>query len=295
MTAQGSSEESPRNRVGDAGLLPIDERPPAVWLESRYRKLERGLSQTVLHCPKCRGRRGRRDRCKTCNGFGRLTRYSVEECIGRCLVPAFKAKEGRFHGAGREDVDVLMLGAGRPFVFEVRKPRRLAVDLEQLRADVTRRSDGAVELAPLRFVERDRIVHWKEGHFPKRYRLLVESAAELPEDALQRLEGWAPRLAQRTPERVAHRRADMEREREVAVESVRVVGPTQLELAIRTQHGTYVKEWVSGDGGRTVPSVAERLEIPAECAQLDVLDILDADVESGADPSPPVDPSPPPA
>ena len=274
-------------------LLPPDERPAAIWLESRYRKLQRGLSQTVLHCPKCRGRRRRRENCKTCGGFGRLTRYSVEECIGRCAVPLFKAKEGRFHGAGREDVDVLMLGEGRPFVFEVRKPRRVDVDLEQLRADIARRSDGAVELGPIQLVERERVVFWKEGRFAKRYRVLVQGEAPLPDDAVERLQGWSPELRQRTPERVAHRRADMERSRRVAVEAVTRVDDDALQLDIRTQHGTYVKEWISGDGGRTTPSVAARLGVVAQCAQLDVLAILDKD--SAAAISPPADPSPPPA
>jgi tRNA pseudouridine synthase 10 len=44
-----------------------------------------------------------------------------------------------------------------------------------------------------------------------------------------------------------------------------------LELEVRTQAGLYIKELVSGDGGRTRPSVAEVLGVPAECAALDVI------------------------
>ena len=100
-----------------------------VWLESRYRKLRRGLPQTVFFCPVCKGDRRRRHGCAHCGGFGKLTKESVQELIARRLVPAMQAKDGRFHGAGREDVDVLMLGRGRPFVFEVRGARRPDVDL----------------------------------------------------------------------------------------------------------------------------------------------------------------------
>ena len=46
-----------------------------------------------------------------------------------------------------------------------------------------------------------------------------------------------------------------------------------VEPEIRTEAGLYVKELVSGDDGRTSPSVAEVLGVPAECAELDVLAI----------------------
>ena len=36
-----------------------------------------------------------------------------------------------------------------------------------------------------------------------------------------------------------------------------------------------MKEWVSGDGGRSEPSLAEMLGTPAICERLDVLEILD--------------------
>ena len=52
-----------------------------LWLESRYRKLRRGLPQTIFYCPKCKGDRRRRRNCKHCEGFGKLTRESVQELI----------------------------------------------------------------------------------------------------------------------------------------------------------------------------------------------------------------------
>jgi Predicted pseudouridylate synthase len=46
-----------------------------------------------------------------------------------------------------------------------------------------------------------------------------------------------------------------------------------LELFIRCQGGLYVKEFVTGDGGRTQPSVAETLGASLEVVELDVLDV----------------------
>ena len=46
---------------------------------------------------------------------------------------------------------------------------------------------------------------------------------------------------------------------------------TLLECYFKVQGGTYVKELISGDDGRTVPSLAEKLGTPCICVKLDVL------------------------
>ena len=81
-------------------------------------------------------------------------------------------------------------------------------------------------------------------------------------------------MVQRTPQRVVFRRADRERERLVTVLSIQPRESGGLELEVRCEHGTYVKEWVSGDEERTRPSLAELLGVPCACEQLDVLEIL---------------------
>jgi len=254
-----------------------------LCLESRYRKLQRGVPQTIFYCPKCRGHRRRRHGCSKCEGFGKLTRTSVQELIARRALPTLRAKKGLFHGAGREDIDVLMLGGGRPFVFEVRESRQPGVDLDALRRDIVQRSEGVLELAPFRLVDRERVAFWKALHVDKVYRVRVSGS--LPDDAPERLAGFDEIVTQQTPQRVVHRRADMARERRVevlaavwveptAAESEGVAADRVLELEIRCQHGTYVKEWVSGDEGRSAASVADRLGVAATCSRLDVLDLL---------------------
>lgn len=50
---------------------------------------------------------------------GRTTRHgSVEEIISNAIKGFFGAELGTLHGSGREDIDVRMLGRGRPFVME---------------------------------------------------------------------------------------------------------------------------------------------------------------------------------
>tara|TARA_B100001769_G_C22018859_1_gene547520 strand:- start:149 stop:1096 length:948 start_codon:yes stop_codon:yes gene_type:complete len=104
---------------------------------------------------------------------------------------------------------------------------------------------------------------------------------EIPEDsviidAIMSLEGV--KLAQRTPERVAHRRADLIRRRTVfevhppMIETLED-GSKVIEVTMRCESGTYVKETVHGDSGRTQPSIASLLKSKCEVEWLDVGDI----------------------
>jgi len=49
---------------------------------------------------------------------------SVQEEIAKPILPYFRPKDYKFHSGGREDIDVRMLGDGRPFVLELISPRR---------------------------------------------------------------------------------------------------------------------------------------------------------------------------
>lgn len=46
---------------------------------------------------------------------------SLQEVLAAKVVPLFDADGYNFLSAGREDVDVRMLGDGRPFILEVKK------------------------------------------------------------------------------------------------------------------------------------------------------------------------------
>ena len=104
---------------------------------------------------------------------------------------------------------------------------------------------------------------------------------DLPEDdfilkSILSLEGV--KLAQRTPERVAHRRADLIRRRTVFEVHQPVIEMTEengreIEVTMRCESGTYVKETVHGDSGRTQPSIASLLKAKCEVIWLDVGDI----------------------
>jgi tRNA pseudouridine synthase 10 len=55
---------------------------------------------------------------------------------------------------------------------------------------------------------------------------------------------------------------------------VKVLSPKKVEMKIRCQGGLYVKELVTGDDGRTTPSVSELLKNRAKPIKLDVLNVV---------------------
>jgi tRNA pseudouridine synthase 10 len=242
--------------------------PKTIFLEARYCKFARDLPQTIFYCPECKGRGG----CERCEGFGKLTKDSVQELVGRVAMPRFKARRNKFHGAGREDMDVLMLGEGRPFVVELVKSKRHDVDLEELTADINRRAEGRMEISLLQLSSKARVVELKEAQCSKEYRaqLAFEKEVDLPAMAEVLLAQNELLLQQRTPTRVAHRRGDLVRERKVKITGTEIVDGL-LWVQLDAEHGTYIKEFISGDDGRTVPSLTSLLGETCSCAVLDVL------------------------
>ncbi|MDA1263793.1 MAG: tRNA pseudouridine(54/55) synthase Pus10 [Planctomycetota bacterium] len=257
-----------------------------VFLEGRYRKLTRDLPQTIFWCPKCKGHPRRRKGCEQCEGFGKLTRDSVQELLGWVIGKAFGTRKHKFHGAGREDLDVRMLGRGRPFVLELIDPKVSEVDLAACEAMVNDRNEGRMEVEGLHWTEKERVRVIKEGKYAKRYRALVEVDGEVDPARLAELVGDRLTLKQNTPARVAHRRADMVRERWMEFSSLELTDEGRVEAVIVSEHGTYLKEAISGEDERTTPNLSGLLGSQARCVELDVLAILD---EEGEEPPAPAE------
>ena len=82
-------------------------------------------------------------------------------------------------------------------------------------------------------------------------------------------------LEQKTPKRVSHRRAAKTRKRKVtSVDRVSVIDD-EIEVTLRCEAGTYIKELVHSDEGRTTPSVSSVLGCKCEVVWLDVEEIHD--------------------
>lgn len=240
-----------------------------LYVYGRYLKLVRGIPQTKWPCRECRGRG-----CSRCGNTGKMYAESVEELLGNVLLGKSGGTGTKFHGAGREDVDALMLGSGRPFVIEMIEPRKRKLNPKRLEAEANAKLGRKIKVREMRIVDKREIALLKAVRLDKTYRALVELARNVDKGDLPRiaaLEGVV--LMQRTPVRVLHRRADKMRRRTVKGISVKQAGKNRLEMTIRAESGTYIKEFIDGDGGRTQPSVAQALGTAARCVELDVVEV----------------------
>ena len=261
--------------AADLSIVLLPERPGRVaariaslFVAGRYRKLVRGMSQTVFHCRNCRGRP---NGCAVCDGSGRHVREAVQDFVCPPLLAAAGGRSAAFHGCGREDVDVRMLGEGRPFVASVGAPRRRTIDTASVEAQVEAASGGRVTVHGLRVVDRAEMRRVTTEHGEKRYRAVIAAQRPSAADAAARLASLCgAEIRQRTPQRV-ERRADLVRVRRILEVTVESVAERRVIVGIRTEAGTYVKELVSGDDGRTEPSFALVLGQTCFCAELDVL------------------------
>jgi tRNA pseudouridine synthase 10 len=240
-----------------------------LFLEGRYRKLVRGIPQTKWPCRKCRGKG-----CEECDFTGKMYLETVEELISEPTHKMSHSKESKFHGAGREDIDVRMLGTGRPFVLEIKEPRRRVLNLDILQKEINEINAGKVEVLDLKYSVRSRKAEIKTSS-PDTYKIYqakVELEDEVTEDDLKNLKTLS-KIKQRTPIRVSHRRADKIREREVMDVQYEIIDSKTINLIIKGQGGLYIKELISGDEERTQPNVSQVLGTPALCTELDVLEV----------------------
>jgi tRNA pseudouridine synthase 10 len=88
-------------------------------------------------------------------------------------------------------------------------------------------------------------------------------------DLTSRLGSFPLELKQHTPIRVLHRRSKMIRVRHVLTLAAKRIDNHYFRLNLSTDAGTYVKEFVHGDLGRTVPSVSSLLGCKTDIMELD--------------------------
>ena len=241
-----------------------------LFIYGRYKKFERGIPQTRWPCRICRGKG-----CSSCNYTGKMYETSVEELISKKALKRTKGNDESFHGCGREDIDALMLGSGRPFVLEIKNPKKRTIDLAILTSEINSYTKDRVEISNLRFSDRKEIARIKNAEFQKTYYIVIEGEKTIKKEKLkevaQILQGKT--IKQLTPTRVAHRRANKIRERKIYNCELESVEGSIARLAIETQSGTYIKELVSGDSGRTTPNISEMIGIPCKVKELDVIEI----------------------
>lgn len=221
---------------------------------------------------------------------------SVQEMIEDGLHKFLSFEKSVFAGSGREDVDVRMLGKGRPFAFKILNPKDVESyndqTLAQIHEFVNSKYSGKIRIRDLQIVTKNDVAKYlKEGQETKRkeYRALCCCSRRLTSADVEKINKITDLcIEQMTPIRVLHRRTWATRRRTIhrlRIDSVKLgdfdsISEENLEhvftLTMLTEAGTYIKEFVHGDFGRTEPNLSSLLgNCETDLMELDVMVSID--------------------
>lgn len=246
-----------------------------IYIAGRYNKYKRNLSQSPWID---------RNDARVMN--------SVQEMLEDGLKKYLSFDKTIFTSSGREDVDVRMLGRGRPFAFKLHEPKDLDQyndkTLRLIEKFINEKHAGYVSVRDLQLVNKlDVSKNLSEGQESKKkeYRALCCCSRKITSDDIDRINSLPEVcLNQKTPIRVLHRRTVATRKRTIhnlKIEPVKVgdfesVRPEYLDnvfaVNMLTEAGTYIKEFVHGDFGRTEPNLSSLLrDCDTDLMELDVM------------------------
>ncbi|MCS7110094.1 MAG: tRNA pseudouridine(54/55) synthase Pus10 [Candidatus Caldarchaeum sp.] len=250
----------------------VDVFPNPVFVKGRYLKHSRELPQSVWHCGFCWGRG-----CEKCGYTGRKYSLSVAELVGETAKQIYMSIDYKFHAAGREDVDALVAGEGRPFILELKKPVKRYQPLQEVEKQINENAKGLVTVFLESYTTRKevRAIKLTSPATAKTYLLTAVYGVDLEEQAVKALEARFRNVVvdQLTPTRVLKRRPEKLRKKTVYEVETRLVDRRTAVFRIRCQGGLYVKELVTGDHGRTRPSFAEHLGAVPTSMELTVVKV----------------------
>uniref|UniRef100_A0A0N4ZQQ9 tRNA pseudouridine(55) synthase n=1 Tax=Parastrongyloides trichosuri TaxID=131310 RepID=A0A0N4ZQQ9_PARTI len=247
----------------------------AVYLGGRYCKYSRCLSQSPWSADM---------------NIPSLPGNSVSEMIGEILRKYTKADSYKLLASGREDIDVRMLGTGRPFAIELkncRKVKEISIydkHLEKMKENCKKLENQIneasidIKINSLIRVSQKEVESLLEGQEEKEksYTAFCYSKFAISREKLEKLCEIAPiTIIQKTPVRVLRRRSLLDRPRTIFSISALPMNECQFFVRMTTQAGTYIKEFVHGDFGRTRPCLSELLGLVTGS-----IDILELDVEN---------------
>lgn len=235
-----------------------------IFIGGRYNKYSRELSQSPW----------------LIDGV-KKTKYSVQELIVPVVQQKFSCKEIKFSSSGREDSDVRMLGNGRPFLLEIIEPKIglagfTSDGLTEVEQTINENSHDLIKVRSLQLIDKDKTAAIKYGEESKRklYSALIVTKKHITTEQLNCLNDTKELvILQKTPIRVLHRRPLLTRQRIIHSMNTQYINERHFLLHLCTSAGTYVKEFVHSDLGRTVPNLCSILKQQVDIINLDVEEV----------------------
>jgi tRNA pseudouridine synthase 10 len=217
-----------------------------LFIYGEYKKLARGLPQTS----------------------SRQFKDSVEDIIARPLMKASLATSHVLHAQGREDRDARCL-AWRPFIVEMKQPLKRSLLLRSVESAINKSSK--IKVARLRLSTRKKVAELKAQNPFKVYRVVVDF--EEPVEKPERLKGIVGAIKQRTPNRILGAKPDKTKHKKVKSIKWKRINTKRYQFDITAESGLYLQELITGDGGRTKPSISQVLENQAHMKEFDLIGI----------------------
>ena len=201
--------------------------------------------------------------------------------MAKSILEFFKPIDHKFHSGGREDIDVRMLGSGRPFVVELVHPRkRISVtddDLKIIAENVNKQGDD-VKVRELFFNDKNCFEDLTKAADTKVKAYAAIGQTELPitKEKIQVIEALRDvEIDQMTPLRVLHRRTLMSRDKLIYRCVLKRLNDYTAVCFMLSSAGTYIKEFVHGDLNRTKPNLGLLLGCRCDIIQLDVIELYE--------------------
>jgi tRNA pseudouridine synthase 10 len=245
----------------------VDAIADSVYLKGSYLKFSREVGQSPW----------------TINNV-KVCATSVQDEIRNYLRGVFDATDVIMHAGGREDRDVRMLGSGRPLMLEIVNPKAMEIiknigDVDFVR-EIQKKLNNTTELIQLVGLESCEkgyieVIKKYEDSKIKNYTSVVYASKRLSQKDIDTLNAIKDlEIVQKTPVRVAHRRTLMDRKKMIISLKAQLINEHFMILDVVSSAGTYIKEFVHSDLGRTSPSVVSLLGCDCDIIQLDVTNII---------------------
>jgi tRNA pseudouridine synthase 10 len=233
------------------------------YLYGNYIKLDREIGQTQFS----------KDGVK-------LSLTSVDEELKKFLKNIFLNKEEEcvFSAGGREDRDVRMLGHGRAFIYTIYNAKKhYSLDFNSINTELNK-TLKKVQVNGLRLCDKKyfQVLKRAENEKIKLYLAFIWTKEDITKEVCDKINKIKDlKINQITPLRVLHKRVLKTREKIIYELNIKeIYNKHFMTVEIKSSAGTYIKEFVNGDLGRTYPSMCDIIGNDCDIIQLDVEDII---------------------
>jgi len=196
----------------------------------------------------------------------KLYKESVEDIIAKPFMKITKSTNHVFHAMGREEKEARCL-AWRPFVLEIKNPLKRKFDLNSIKKKINK--NKKVKVNKLRYSNKKEVAIIKAKKPYKVYRAVV--IFDKPIEEIENVKKLVGEIEQRTPSRLLGFKEDRKRYKKVKSIKWKRINNKKYQFEITAESGLFLRELITGDGGRTKPSLAELLKVNASLKSFDLI------------------------